>query len=587
MAGQLLKVSLDFPAAGSKRLALAFARPSHVLTAKAFAEVPNLIARAEAHARAGGWAVGCVAYEAAPAFDAALQVRPPAGPWPLAQFALYNEPDASHIGEAAGTFTCGPWQPTVDENAAIAAIETVRRGIAAGDYCQVNLTTRLRSAFAGDPAALFAALRQAQPEGYCAFLDAGPWQLLSVSPELFFDWDADGILTARPMKGTAPRHADGIADAAAAAALRASEKERAENLMIVDLLRNDLARVAVTGSVRVPRLFQLEALPTAWQMTSTVQATTRPGVGLADVFRALFPCGSVTGAPKVAAMAAIARLEGEPRGPYCGAIGLLRPGGHATFSVAIRSVAIDATRGSAECGIGSGITFDSAAADEYAEWMVKRRFLLRASASFQLLETLRLEDGRYWLLPRHLARLGASAVHFGFPCDEAGIRAALDAVAAAHPQGAWRVRLLVDRQGGPRTECFPLETPVAEAAAVLAATPVDEGDEFLRHKTTERAVFDRHRPPEGAWDTLLWNRRGEATEFTRGNLVVELDGRRLTPPLACGLLPGTLRAELLAQGEIAEAVIPVAALARASHLWFINGLRGWVPVRLSAAGELR
>ncbi len=582
-----MKALVDFPAPDGGRLCLAFSRPLRVMVAQDLAEVPGVIAEAEHHVHHGGWAVGSVAYEAAPAFDAAFVVRPPAGPWPLAVFALYDRPDESLAEGPPGHCECGHWRPAASRENVIAAVETIRQGIAAGDYCQVNLTTSLRCAFAGEPVALFAALRQAQPEGYCAFLDAGAWQVLSVSPELFFDWQADGTLTTRPMKGTAPREDDAKRDSEAARQLAASEKERAENLMIVDLLRNDLARVAVTGSVRVPRLFDIEALPTAWQMTSTVQATTRPGTRLAGVFGALFPCGSVTGAPKVAAMQAIARLESEPRGVYCGAVGILRPGGHATFNVAIRTVAIDRQHGLAECGVGSGITFDSAAEDEYAEWMVKRRFLLRATATFQLLETLRLEDGTYWLLPRHLARLREGAAHFGFPCDAARVQAALDDVAAEHAKGAWRVRLLLDRQGRASAECFPLEPSPADAVVVLAESAVESDEEFLRHKTTERTAYERHQPPAGAFDTLLWNGKGEITEFTRGNVVVELDGRRVTPPSACGLLPGILRAELLARSEIAEAHVPREALARATALWFINGVRGWVPVRLLARGELR
>jgi para-aminobenzoate synthetase/4-amino-4-deoxychorismate lyase len=350
--------------------------------------------------------------------------------------------------------------------------------------------------------------------------------------------------------------------------------------MIVDLLRNDLARVAATGTVRVPRLFETDALPTAWQMSSTVECATRPGTGLAEVFRALFPCGSVTGAPKVAAMAAIAAMEPSPRGAYCGAIGLIRPGGHATFNVGIRTVVLDRAAGRAECGIGSGIVFDSVAANEYAEWLVKRRFLLRASAGFELLETLALADGRYVLLERHLDRLAHGAEHFGFVHDCARVEAALDAIAAAHPAGNWRVRLLCDRNGTARAEAFALEPTPDEVAVVLASAPITGEPEFLLHKTTHRDAYAAFDPPPGVFDTLLWNARGELTEFTRGNVVVEIDGALVTPPLACGLLPGVLRAELLARGEIVERVVQVDELPRATALWFINGVRGMLPVRL-------
>jgi para-aminobenzoate synthetase/4-amino-4-deoxychorismate lyase len=529
--------------------------------------------------------VGFVAYEAAPAFDPALVV-PHADPaCPLAWFAVFDSPDPAAPPAESGRFRCTPWRLATGRPAFDQAIESIRAGITAGDYYQVNYTSRCRAGFTGDPAVLFEALRQAQPNGYGCFIDGGEWQLLSVSPELFFDWRSDGTLSTRPMKGTAPRHADAAADARAAAEMQASAKERAENLMIVDLLRNDLARIAVLGTVRVPRLFQAEALPTAWQMTSTVECATRPGTGLPEVFAALFPCGSVTGAPKIAAMASIARLEEAPRGIYCGAIGLIRPGGHATFSVGIRSVWLRQPQGSAECGIGSGITLDSTADGEYAEWLVKRRFLMRATAGFELIETLRLEAGRYWLLEGHWQRLWASAMHFGFPLALERFDAALAQVAENHPTGSWRIRLLVDRRGHVRTEAHALEVTSSPVTVSLAHAPMDSGDEFLRHKTTERTAYDRHAPPGGSFDTLLWNEYGHVTEFIRGNVVVELEGRRLTPPVADGLLPGVLRADLLARGEIVEQSVARADLKRATGLWFINSVRGWLPARLAATGH--
>jgi para-aminobenzoate synthetase/4-amino-4-deoxychorismate lyase len=558
---------------------MSFAAPRDTLVAWRESEVAAALDAAFEAARAGRWAVGFVAYEAAPAFDRAYCVRPSEGALPLAAFAVFDAPAAQPLAGANDAFQCGLWRIATSEAEACAAIERLRRQIADGAFYQVNLTTRLRAAFAGSGAAFFAALHAAQPHGYGLYLDGGDWEILSVSPELFFDWRPDGALVTRPMKGTAPRHADAQRDAAAAAALRASAKERAENLMIVDLLRNDLARIARLGSVRAHRLFELDRLPTVWQMSSTVACVTRPGLRLSDVFAALFPCGSVTGAPKIAALHAIAALEPSPRGVYCGALGLIRPGGHATFSVGIRTVVIDRRQGLAECGVGSGIVFDSAPAAEYAEWLAKRRFLLRATAGFELLETLLLEQGRYFLRERHLARLIAAAEHFGFPCDPASVAAVLDALAAAHPHGAWRVRLLLDRCGQARCEIFPLEPLPGNPVVMLATQPI-AASEFLHFKTTERSAYAPFAPPPGVFDTLLWNAEGELTEFTRGNLVVELDGRRITPPLEAGLLPGVMRAELLARGEIVEDTVRVADLARASALWFINSVRGWVRVGL-------
>jgi len=578
-----MKARIDFPRAQGGRARLDFSAPRAVLSAATPDAVPGVLAAAERQAHAGRWAVGCVAYEAAPAFDAALRVRPATGPLPLAVFAIYDAPDERADDAHAADASCGLWRmlPSPEDN--LAAIGAVQRGIVAGDYYQVNLAARLRAGCAGDGRALFAALRAAQPAGYCAHLADAGWEVLSVSPELFFDWrPGSGLLTTRPMKGTAPRGVDAATDAAAARALRASAKERAENLMIVDLLRNDLARVAALGTVRVPELFALDALPTAWQMSSTVQCATRPGTSLAEIFGALFPCGSVTGAPKVAAMAAIAALEEAPRGAYCGAIGLLRPGGHATFSVGIRTVVIDRAAGSAECGIGSGIVADSTAESELDEWRVKRRFLLRATAGFELLETLRLEDGVYPERTRHLARMAASAAYFGFAFDHARATAALAALAGRHPAGAWRARLLCGRAGIPRAACHVLEPAPALAAVVLADGPMRGDAEFLLHKTTERTAYAAGAPPAGIFDTLLWNGCGEITEFTRGNVVVELDGCRVTPPVACGLLPGVGRAVLLERGAVAERVVRLEDLPRATGLWFVNSLRGCLPVRLVA-----
>lgn len=353
-----------------------------MLQAEQPGDVPAILTKAYEHARSGAWVLGFVAYEAATAFDPAMPVRAPLRGLPLAWFGVFARPQAAS-GGASGPAPARyrvdrEWSGLDTREQALSAMTRIRESIARGAVYQVNLTTRLRAGFAGDARAYFDDLRRAQPDGYGLFLDTGPWQLLSVSPELFFDWTPGGELTARPMKGTAPRHADARRDAAEMRRMLASAKERAENLMIVDLLRNDLSRVAVPGTVEVPALFTAEPLPTAWQMTSTIRCRSRAGLGLADIFGALFPCGSVTGAPKIAAMAAIAQLEAAPRGVYCGALGVIRPGGHATFSVGIRTVMIDAVQGRAECGIGSGVTWDSTGAAEWDEWKVKQRFLARA-----------------------------------------------------------------------------------------------------------------------------------------------------------------------------------------------------------------
>ena len=372
---------IDFPDADGGRWRAGFAHPHRVLLAHTRTEVTEVIAAAEQSARDGLWVVGFVAYEAASAFDAALETHPPVSGLPLAAFAVYGHADPVSHAISTADPGCGPWSMRDTQPAIAAGIAKARAAIDRGDYYQINYTTSFTSNFAGAIVDLDIALRASQPNGYNARIDAGNWQIASVSPELFFDWTADRTLTTRPMKGTAAR------DVTAEDTLRNSAKERAENLMIVDLLRNDMARVAATGSVKVTSLFDIETLPTVLQMTSTVRCLTRDDVTLPEVFRALFPCGSITGAPKIAAMKAITALESGPRGVYCGAIGIIRPGGHATFSVAIRTVVIDGRSRVANCGIGSGITLDSTPEGEYDEWLVKRRFRLILIRKLLLLHT--------------------------------------------------------------------------------------------------------------------------------------------------------------------------------------------------------
>ncbi len=570
---------IRFPAApGEEPLEAAFSAPEEALFAWRADEVPALLGRVASLAAAGRWLIGFVAYEAAPGFDAALTVQDAPAGLPLAAFAAFRGPAESRPRRA---FLAGSWRDAMPAPTFDAALASIRRDIAAGRFYQVNLTTRLTAPFLGDPAALFDALRAAQPGAYGVFLDLGRWQVCSVSPELFFHWRA-GVsrrLSLRPMKGTAPRHVDPAADRAAGEALAASEKDRAENLMIVDLLRNDAGRIARPGSVRVPELFAVEPWRTVWQMTSAVECETRPEAGLAEVFAALFPCGSVTGAPKVEAMKAIRDLEPGPRGVYCGALGVVLPGGEARFNVAIRTVVVDGERGIAECGIGSGIVADSTAVGERDEWRVKQRFLREACPDYELFETLLLRHGRYRLRREHLARIAASARALGFVWDPDRAEAALDALAAARPAGHWRVRLRLTMDGAVSLDHEPFVRERGTQTVALAARPVDADDPRLRHKTSRRRIYDERAIP-GAFDTLLWNERGEATEFTRGNLVARLDGRLVTPPASCGLLPGTFRAALLARGTIAEQAVTLEDLERAGALWFVNALRGAVRVRL-------
>jgi para-aminobenzoate synthetase/4-amino-4-deoxychorismate lyase len=561
---------------GGAGLRCAFETPQQTLVAHRLDQVKPLLDAVETLSQQGLWCVGYVRFEAAAAFDSALQVHP--GDAPLAWFGVYADalawPDDPGGNDEN---TRVQWHSSLERADFDAKISRIHQAIAAGEVYQVNYTAPCHGEFSGDAQALFRRLHRAQPNGYAALIDTGFEQVLSVSPELFFDWKNGHILT-RPMKGTAPRGSTAQEDAALAQDLVNSPKERAENVMIVDLLRNDLSRIALPHSVKVPHLFTVQTLPTVFQMVSDVSASTRPTTTLSEVFSALFPCGSVTGAPKVQAMRLIKALEPQPRGIYCGAIGVVRPGGHATFNVAIRTVTLLGSQ--ANCGIGSGITWGATAAAEWQEWQHKRVFLERASQSFKLLETLRLEKGVYHNLGAHLARLERAARHFGYPFVEDRIRQALRETNT--DQALWRVRLQLDVQGQAQVEKFALNRTVAPVTIALAAIPFEaSSSEFTRFKTTHRAHYEALTPtdPE-VFDTLLYNAAGELTECTRGNIALLLDGRWVTPPLCCGLLDGVGRELYLNQGRLTEAVVRLDDLPRVQGLAFVNSLRGWLEARL-------
>lgn len=564
------------------RTARVFPAPERVVVAHRAADVVPALTAVQDAVDGGAWAAGFLSYEAAPGLDPALPVRDPdPGDPPLVWFGVGGPPEVVPALATGSDRPPTPW--TLDRTDAehAAAVEAVRALIAAGETYQVNLTDRLR-ADAVDGAGLYADLLLAQRAAYGALLDTGTHTVVSASPELFFEWSGRRLRT-RPMKGTARRGPDTAADRAAVAALRASPKERAENLMIVDLLRNDLGRVAETGSVVVHELFTVERYPTVWQLVSEIGATLRADVGLVDVLRALFPCGSVTGAPKRAAMRAIADLEASPRGVYCGAIGWVAPPDapvRARFSVAIRT-AVVSPDGRAVYGSGGGITWDSDPAAERRELQAKAAVLTAPAGDHALLETLGHSPGTGFTdLPQHLARLADSAAFFGFACDLAAVRVALaDAVAG---RAGSRARLLLHRDG--RLEVTAGDPPAAPAGPVRLALddrPVDPDSVWLRHKTTRRGVYDdaaaRHRDAD---EVVLVNDRGEVTETTISTLCLRLEGTWWTPPTSAGCLPGTARARLLAEGALRERALTVADLHAAEELAVVNSLRGWRPAVL-------
>jgi para-aminobenzoate synthetase/4-amino-4-deoxychorismate lyase len=504
-----------------------------------------------------------------------MAVHPPVPGLPLLWFGLY--PDAASTPPPnPGTWHAGSWTPGIRRAAYDDAIARIRALIGAGDTYQVNYTFPLRAPFDGDPWGWFQALRAAQGHGYFACIQLEAHAVVSVSPELFFALDGERI-TARPMKGTRRRGRWLDEDEETRAGLAASAKDRAENVMIVDLLRNDLGRIARSGTVHVPRLFDTERYETVWQMTSTVEAET--DAPLPSLFGGLFPCGSVTGAPKIRTMEIIRDLETGPRGVYCGAVGWFGPGRRGAFNVPIRTVTVDTPARNATYHVGSGVTWDSAADAEYDECLDKAAVLRAQRPAFRLLETL-LHDGEYFLLDRHLKRLADSAAYFGFDVDLEGVRGALAEYGVGLPDAPQRVRLLVSRDGAFDLEAAPTGPPRVFRIA-LAAGPVDSRDVFLHHKTTHREVYRRAlaaRP--GFDDVVLFNERGEVTETTIGNVAVRMDDGWVTPPRACGLLPGTFRGHLLERGEVRERVVLVEELRAAREVAILNSVRKWVPCRI-------
>lgn len=585
-----------------------YKNPRRILQTDRLDQVMPLLWELESLVEGNGWhAAGFLSYQAAPAFDPALSVRPDEGGFPLLWFGLYPPPQPVEL--PAPPPTAPPqirWRSSIPRKAYNAGIARIKQHISDGETYQVNYTMRLRAKFPHDAWDFFLNLAQTQ-NAHAAYLDIGRFVICSASPELFFSLDGQTI-TARPMKGTVKRGRTNAEDAAQAAWLAADPKNRAENVMIVDMIRNDLGRIAETGSVHVPALFSAERYPTLWQMTSTVRARTRAPIH--EILRALFPCASITGAPKVRTMGIIRALESTPRRIYTGGIGFIAPGRQAQFNVAIRTLLVDRQAQSAEYGVGGGIVWDSTASGEYDEALLKAQILTRPAPSFDLFTTLHWTPSEgYFLRERHIRRLVDSARYFGFALPALPRPVVNDqAIRTKPPEGCWenhvgenldisaaleayldklassftkpmRVRLVLTRHGTLDHQAAPLPQASATPLRVsLAPAPIHSDEVFLFHKTTRREIYPS--PAPGCDESLLYNQRGELTEFSIGNLVAEFDGDLVTPPLDCGLLPGTMRAELLESGQIRERILTCDDLPRCSQLWLINAVRGWVKVKL-------
>lgn len=572
-------LAFEFADSNGKIKPLTFQDPVRVIAAHKVEEVLSCFQLVQEAVDNGYYAAGFLSYESAPAFDPAFIVNSGSS-FPLLWFGIFSNPEPTEMS-SEGDFSVSNWEPSITMEEYKEAISSIKKSIQYGNTYQTNYTIRLHSHFSGDDLAFYTRLKMAQSSNYCAYIHTGEHSILSASPELFFHLD-NGKITTRPMKGTIKRGASFEEDASNANWLLHSEKNRAENLMIVDLLRNDLGMVAQSGTVAVEKLFEIEQYPTVHQMTSTITAKVSETTTLVDIFKAIFPCGSITGAPKISTMKIIADLENEPREVYCGAIGYITPNKEAIFNVPIRTVLINHSTSNAVYGVGGGVTWDSTSDGEYHEILAKAKLLEEKPVDFQLLESLLLNNGNYFLLKEHLERLANSARYFGFPNPVERIKGSLKQFGEKNGNGMIKVRLLLDNEGKFMIEGQPITQQDTVLKVVLADEPVDKTNSFLYHKTTNREIYEKFQKqkPAEAFDVLLWNQDGELTEFTNGNVVLEINGGLWTPPITSGLLAGTYRDRLIQTGEIHEKILTLSDIKIATRIWFINSVRRWKEAQL-------
>ena len=534
-----------------------YRQPRRTIVATRLAEVVLALDDLRDAVRGGAHAAGYLAYEAGQALDPKLVADGRAGDGPLLWFGLfdgYEEPPiGSILPDPDAAFASAPrprWDYADYQQAAL----QVRDALFAGDYYQANLTFGCDVAVHGDPLSLYARMRAGSRAGWGGVLNTGSRWLVSLSPEQFFTI-RDGRIDARPMKGTAPRRASPAEDALEAQALAADPKQRAENLMIVDLLRNDLARLSLPGSVEVPELFAVEHYPTVHQMVSRVSGRLRPGLDAVAVLRAIFPCGSVTGAPKIAVIKALRDLEPEPRGAYTGSMGWIEPGSHgdAAFNVLIRTLEGEAGAGIARLGLGSGLVVDSEPRNEWAECLLKGKFVNQQAPAFDLIETMRFDPHEGIIeLERHLDRMRGAAGNLDFHFDRHTARNELQAATFGRKEEAM-VRLLLSPSGAMAIQLKAFDGPVTEPVSVaLRPAPVRPDDVRVRYKTTDRQFYDSARIASGCWEVVFHDSQGRITEGSRTNVFVERDGLLVTPPLILGMIAGVLRSRLIEEGRAIE-----------------------------------
>ncbi|HEX8215247.1 MAG TPA: aminodeoxychorismate synthase component I [Allosphingosinicella sp.] len=569
-------VLLDDARAEGAQAARLYRRPIEIVETRDPDRLKEMLERLRGARRRGLHAAGSLSYEGGYALERKLApLRAPAPPEapPLLWFGLFEGYEelvdvGAALPDPASAWLSAP-QPLIERRSYEAAVGRIKAHIEAGDIYQANLTFAALVRTAGSPLGLYASVRARAQAGHGGLVFTGDHWLLSFSPELFFTVEG-GRITTRPMKGTAVRAGD---DDSAVAALKADPKQRAENLMIVDLLRNDLSKVSRPGTVKVPSLFEVETYPTVHQMTSTVTAELQEGVDGVGVIEAIFPCGSITGAPKIRAMEILGEIEDHRRGAYTGSIGSLSPNGDAAFNVAIRTLVMQPGSAHAVLGLGSGIVADSEAGEEWRECLAKGAFVADRRKPLDLIETMRFDPHDGVLeLERHLARMKASAQELGFDFDRHAARNDLQA-ATFRLREPRRIRLLVSREGMVALEGRAIPHPLPEPVEVaVAPLPVPSDDFRLRHKTTDRSFYDEARARSGRAEVLFEDKDGFLTEGSFTHIFVERGGHLLTPALSRGLLPGILRARLIEQGEAEEADLTPTDLA--SGFYIGNVVRG-------------
>lgn len=559
--------------------------PLTVISCSDTADVIHVLHEVEREQMKGQWVAGFIAYESAPGFDSACKTHK-LTKLPLLWFGVFSSVEFVDSGflKTAGNFSIGEWEMTTSPVEYRNAISRIKQYLLAGRTYQVNYTVRLQTKFSGDAFGLFVKMYKSQRTNHCAFIETSDFAICSASPELFFTLD-NNTLISQPMKGTSPRGLTWEEDEKLVYALQLSPKNRAENVMIVDMVRNDMGKVAHHGSVQAVRLFEVERYQTVLQMISTVVSRTE--ASFPEIIKALFPCASVTGAPKIETMRIIQELETTPRAVYTGGIGWLSPERKAKFNVAIRTVWINKKQNIAEYGVGGGIVWDSIAEHEYEECLVKSRVLMDEHPDFELLETILWEpEAGYKFLDLHLLRIKRSASYFEFEINESKIRTLLIELQSNFGNSPVKVRLRVGLTGEINIDWeilsqhhISFQQNVLHWRVALAVKPIDRKNVFLYHKTTNRTIYDSAKKTcRGVDDVILWNTDGEITESTIANVVLKKNNRFITPPVQCGLLPGVFRQYLLERGEIEEEIVHISELDSFDSIYLINSVRGWISV---------